>query len=383
MSDIASSARGDLILSNITKSYGDFTAVNDLSLVIPKGSFFALLGPSGCGKTTTLRMIAGLEEPTKGTIHLGTTDITDTKPYQRPINTVFQNYALFPHLSIFENIAFGLRRRGIKDVDDAVNKALELVELPHLAQRKPTQLSGGQQQRIALARAIVNRPALLLLDEPLGALDLKLRRQMQIELKWIQKEVGITFVHVTHDQEEAMTMADTIAVMNEGEIEQMGSPAELYDNPKTAFVANFLGQSNLIKGSITGSDGDNQVVDLFGQKISLQKNRSHAVDNTILAGIRPEKFRISRLETSTSGNILTGGKVEDVSYIGVSTQYQVLMPWGQELMVFEQNDDGVAPFSVGESVNISWEPIFTFALRGDDDAEAGTEVSPDEDLDEE
>ena len=383
MSDIASSARGDLILSNITKSYGDFTAVNDLSLVIPKGSFFALLGPSGCGKTTTLRMIAGLEEPTKGTIHLGTTDITDTKPYQRPINTVFQNYALFPHLSIFENIAFGLRRRGIKDVDDAVNKALELVELPHLAQRKPTQLSGGQQQRIALARAIVNRPALLLLDEPLGALDLKLRRQMQIELKWIQKEVGITFVHVTHDQEEAMTMADTIAVMNEGEIEQMGSPAELYDNPKTAFVANFLGQSNLIKGSITGSDGDNQIVDLFGQRISLQKNRSHAVDNSILAGIRPEKFRISRLETSTSGNILTGGKVEDVSYIGVSTQYQVLMPWGQELMVFEQNDDGVAPFSVGESVNISWEPIFTFALRGDDDAEAGTEVSPDEDLDEE
>jgi len=383
VSDIASSARGDLILSNITKSYGDFTAVNDLSLVIPKGSFFALLGPSGCGKTTTLRMLAGLEEPTKGTIHLGTTDITDTKPYQRPINTVFQNYALFPHLSIFENIAFGLRRRGIKDVDDAVNKALELVELPHLAQRKPTQLSGGQQQRIALARAIVNRPALLLLDEPLGALDLKLRRQMQIELKWIQKEVGITFVHVTHDQEEAMTMADTIAVMNEGEIEQMGSPAELYDNPKTAFVANFLGQSNLIKGSITGSDGDNQIVDLFGQKISLQKNRSHAVDNSILAGIRPEKFRISRLETSTSGNILTGGKVEDVSYIGVSTQYQVLMPWGQELMVFEQNDDGVAPFSVGESVNISWEPIFTFALRGDDDAEAGTEVSPDEDLDEE
>jgi spermidine/putrescine transport system ATP-binding protein len=383
VTDVASSARGDLKLSNITKSYGDFTAVNNLSLVIPEGSFFALLGPSGCGKTTTLRMIAGLEEPTKGTIHLGATDITDTKPYQRPINTVFQNYALFPHLSIFENIAFGLRRRGIKDVDDAVNKALELVELPHLSQRKPTQLSGGQQQRIALARAIVNRPALLLLDEPLGALDLKLRRQMQIELKWIQKEVGITFVHVTHDQEEAMTMADTIAVMNEGEIEQMGSPAELYDNPKTAFVANFLGQSNLIKGSITGSDGNNQIVDLFGQKISLQKDRSHAADNSILAGIRPEKFRISRLETSTSGNVLIGGKVEDVSYIGVSTQYQVLMPWGQELMVFEQNDDGVAPFSVGESVNISWEPIFTFALRGDDDAEAGTEVSPDEDLDEE
>jgi spermidine/putrescine transport system ATP-binding protein len=383
VADVASSARGDLKLLNITKTYGDFNAVNDLTLTIPEGSFFALLGPSGCGKTTTLRMIAGLEEPTHGTISLGSTEITHTKPYQRPINTVFQNYALFPHLTIFENIAFGLRRRGIKDVDDQVNKALALVELPHLAQRKPTQLSGGQQQRIALARAIVNRPALLLLDEPLGALDLKLRRQMQIELKWIQKEVGLTFVHVTHDQEEAMTMADTIAVMNEGEIEQMGSPAELYDNPETAFVANFLGQSNLIKGTITGNDGDKLVADVFGQKISLPKNRSHAVDNSIYAGIRPEKFRISRVETSVSGNILTGGKIEDVSYIGVSTQYQVAMPWGQELMVFEQNDDGVAPFNVGESVNISWEPIFTFGLRGDEDAEAGTEVNPDEEPDSE
>ena len=373
----------DLHLVNLTKSFGDFKAVDNLTLTIPAGSFFALLGPSGCGKTTTLRMVAGLEEPTHGSISLGATDITHTKPYQRPINTVFQNYALFPHLTIFENIAFGLRRRGIKDVDDQVNKALALVELPHLAQRKPTQLSGGQQQRIALARAIVNRPALLLLDEPLGALDLKLRRQMQIELKWMQKEVGLTFVHVTHDQEEAMTMADTIAVMNEGEIEQMGSPAELYDNPETAFVANFLGQSNLLKGTIVGQDGDNHVVDLHGQKIALAKKRSHAVDNSIYAGIRPEKFRISRLDTSVTGNVLTGGRIEDVSYIGVSTQYQVMMPWGQEVMVFEQNDDGVAPFNVGESVNISWEPIFTFGLRGDEDADAGTEVNPDEDLDSE
>ena len=382
MSFDASSARGDLILTRITKEYGDFKAVDDLTLTIPKGSFFALLGPSGCGKTTTLRMIAGLEEPTVGSIHLGETDITTTKPYQRPINTVFQNYALFPHLTIFENIAFGLRRRGIKDVDAEVNKVLNLVELPHLAGRKPTQLSGGQQQRIALARAIVNRPALLLLDEPLGALDLKLRRQMQIELKWIQKEVGLTFVHVTHDQEEAMTMADTIAVMNEGQIEQMGSPAELYDNPKTAFVANFLGQSNLIKGTISGNDGDLIVADLYGQKVSLPKHRSHAVDNSIYAGIRPEKFRISLLNTPVSGNVLSGGHIEDVSYIGVSTQYQVAMPWGQELIVFEQNDDGVAPFKKGDAVNISWEPIFTFALRGDEDVTAGSEVNP-EVLDEE
>jgi spermidine/putrescine transport system ATP-binding protein len=378
----ASSARGDLILTRITKEYGDFKAVDDLSLTIPKGSFFALLGPSGCGKTTTLRMIAGLEEPTIGSIHLGETDITVTKPYQRPINTVFQNYALFPHLTIFENIAFGLRRRGIKDVDAEVNKVLNLVELPHLAGRKPTQLSGGQQQRIALARAIVNRPALLLLDEPLGALDLKLRRQMQIELKWIQKEVGLTFVHVTHDQEEAMTMADTIAVMNEGKIEQMGSPADLYDNPETAFVANFLGQSNLIKGTIVGNDGDSIIADLYGQKISLPKNRSHAVDNSMYAGIRPEKFRISLVGTPVTGNVLTGGRIEDVSYIGVSTQYQVEMPWGQELMVFEQNDDGVAPFNKGDAVNISWAPVFTFALRGDEDITAGSEVNP-EDLDEE
>ena len=382
MSFDASSARGDLILTRITKEYGDFKAVDDLSLTIAKGSFFALLGPSGCGKTTTLRMIAGLEEPTVGSIHLGETDITTTKPYQRPINTVFQNYALFPHLTIFENIAFGLRRRGIRDVDAEVNKVLNLVELPHLAGRKPTQLSGGQQQRIALARAIVNRPALLLLDEPLGALDLKLRRQMQIELKWIQKEVGLTFVHVTHDQEEAMTMADTIAVMNEGQIEQMGSPAELYDNPKTAFVANFLGQSNLIKGTISGNDGDSIVADLYGQKVSLPKHRSHAVDNSIYAGIRPEKFRISLLNTPVSGNVLSGGHIEDVSYIGVSTQYQVAMPWGQELIVFEQNDDGVAPFKKGDAVNISWEPIFTFALRGDEDVTAGSEVNP-EVLDEE
>lgn len=378
----ANSARGDLQLTRLTKEYGDFKAVDDLTLTIPEGSFFALLGPSGCGKTTTLRMVAGLEEPTVGSIHLGSTDITTTKPYQRPINTVFQNYALFPHLTIFENIAFGLRRRGIKDVDAQVNKVLDLVELPHLATRKPTQLSGGQQQRIALARAIVNRPALLLLDEPLGALDLKLRRQMQIELKWIQKEVGLTFVHVTHDQEEAMTMADTIAVMNEGKIEQMGSPADLYDNPKTAFVANFLGQSNLIKGAVTGNDGESLIAELFGQKISLPKSRSHAVDSSIYAGIRPEKFRISRLDTPVTGNVLSGGQIEDVSYIGVSTQYQVKMPWGQELMVFEQNDDGVAPFDKGDAVNISWAPIFTFALRGDEDATAGSEVMPD-DLEEE
>jgi spermidine/putrescine transport system ATP-binding protein len=375
--DASTSAHGDLTLKNLTKSFGEFVAVDDLNLVIPEGSFFALLGPSGCGKTTTLRMVAGLEEPSSGSIKIGNVDITYEKPYRRPVNTVFQNYALFPHLSIYENVAFGLRRRGVKDVDGQVQKALELVELTHLSSRKPNQLSGGQQQRIALARAIVNRPALLLLDEPLGALDLKLRRAMQIELKWIQTEVGITFVHVTHDQEEAMTMADTIAVMNEGKIEQMGSPADLYDNPRTSFVANFLGQSNLIKGSIIDGSGSEKVVDIFGSKIALPTSRNHAHDASVLLGIRPEKIRIAPASTVMSGNILHGGVVSDASYIGVSTQYQVEMPWGQELMVFEQNDDGTPPLAKGDQVVISWEPIFTFGLPGDQDANAGSEANPD------
>ena len=374
MADASSSSHGDLKLTRVTKAFGEFTAVDDLTLTIPEGSFFALLGPSGCGKTTTLRMIAGLEEPTAGSIYIGETDITTKKPYQRPVNTVFQNYALFPHLSIFENVAFGLRRRGVKDVKEQVDKVLKLVELPHLAERKPTQLSGGQQQRIALARAIVNRPALLLLDEPLGALDLKLRRQMQIELKWIQTEVGLTFVHVTHDQEEAMTMADTIAVMNEGRIEQMGSPAELYESPRTAFVANFLGQSNLIRGAVASSDGDSVVVEVHGQKISLPKSRNRAKGTSILVGIRPEKIRIGLPNDALTGNSLSGGIVSDVSFVGVSTQYVVEMPWKQDLMVFEQNDGGTPTLRSGDPVSLSWNAPFTFGLDGSEDVNAGSEV---------
>mgnify|MGYP003336458193 FL=1 len=377
MADL-SAIKGDLKLTNLTKTFGDFTAVDDLSLTIPEGSFFALLGPSGCGKTTTLRMIAGLDEPTKGSISIGATDITNTRPYQRPVNTVFQNYALFPHLSIFENVAFGMRRRGIKDVKQEVERVLKLVELPHLAERKPAQLSGGQQQRIALARAIVNKPALLLLDEPLGALDLKLRRQMQIELKWIQTQVGLTFVHVTHDQEEAMTMADTIAVMNEGRIEQMGTPEDLYESPKTSFVANFLGQSNLVRGQIVDSDGENNVVEVGGQKIALPKNRTFTNSKSVLFGIRPEKIDIDLENEPGNGNILRGGKVVDVSFVGVSTQYQVEMPWGQELMVFEQNDGTTPMLELGDLVRLQWMPKFTFGLDGAQDADAGSEVNPEE-----
>src|SRR4051794_38933202 len=254
----------DLELVGITKRFPGFTAVDELNLTIPAGSFFALLGPSGCGKTTTLRLVGGLEEPTAGRVLIGGEDGTNTKPHQRPGNTVFQSYALFPHMTVLANVEFGLRRRGVSDSQVRALEALRLVELEHLAGRRPNQLSGGQQQRVALARAVVNRPALLLLDEPLGALDLKLRRQMQLELKNIQSEVGLTFVHVTHDQEEAMTMADTVAVMNKGAIEQMGAPEELYELPKTAFVANFLGQSNLFTGEVSSETSTSIGVEVGG-----------------------------------------------------------------------------------------------------------------------
>jgi len=246
----------DIRLTDVTKRFDDVVAVDDLSLEVERGSFFALLGPSGCGKTTTLRMIGGFEEPTAGTIYLGDRAVTGLPSYKRDVNTVFQSYALFPHLSIRDNVGFGLRRKGVRGVElkRRVGEALELVDLAGMERRKPRQLSGGQQQRIALARALVNRPRVLLLDEPLGALDLKLRKQMQLELKGIQHEVEITFVHVTHDQEEAMTMADRIAVMNKGRIEQLGAPSELYETPRTSFVANFLGVSNLLSGTAACGD---------------------------------------------------------------------------------------------------------------------------------
>ena len=244
-------------LSDVVKQFGDVVAVDHIDLEVEDAEFFSLLGPSGCGKTTTLRMIGGFEEPTSGLIELHGEDVTWLPPYRRNVNTVFQNYALFPHLTIYENVAFGLRRKGVKDseVKTRVREMLALVELPGFESRKPTQISGGQAQRVALARALINRPAVLLLDEPLGALDLKLRKQMQVELKRIQQEVGITFIYVTHDQEEAMTMSDRIAVMNRGRYEQLGDPESLYERPVTPFVAGFLGVSNLFPGTVQGKDG--------------------------------------------------------------------------------------------------------------------------------
>ncbi len=367
----------DLHLRNLTKKFGDMAAVDDLTLTIPAGSFFALLGASGCGKTTTLRMVAGLEDPTAGTIHIGEKDITALRAFERPVNTVFQSYALFPHLDIFENVAFGLRRRKIKDVTATVEKMLDLVELGPLARRKPTQLSGGQQQRVAVARALINEPDVLLLDEPLGALDLKLRRQMQIELKRIQVDVGTTFVHVTHDQEEAMTMADTVAVMNKGRIEQMGHPADIYELPRTVFVANFLGQSNLIEGERTGTSGDDVLVESHGQTFAIPADRFFAEGSGAIVGVRPEKLTIvdevDADRIPENHNRITG-RVTDVSYTGVSTQYLVETDWRHELTVFEQNVVVGDRSDVGDRVILHWAPSHTFGLDVSGGATVGVDT---------
>ncbi|MEW2286284.1 ABC transporter ATP-binding protein [Streptomyces sp. NPDC047841] len=370
---------GDVRLSGISKTYDNgFTAVHPLDLVVPQGSFFALLGASGCGKTTTLRMIAGLEEPTTGTVRLGDQDVTRLPPYKRPVNTVFQSYALFPHLDIFENVAFGLRRRGIKSVKKQVEDMLELVQLGEQARKKPHQLSGGQQQRVAVARALINHPKVLLLDEPLGALDLKLRRQMQLELKRIQTEVGITFVHVTHDQEEAMTMADTVAVMNGGRVEQLGSPADLYENPRSTFVANFLGTSNLIEAEVDTKNGDDIVLKAGGGKLVLPEARCSApttAGGKVLVGIRPEK--ISLTHADDAGEIPAGrnrltGTIADASFIGVSTQYVIDSPVCDELAVYVQNIERDGRLVPGADVVLHWSPAHTFGLDAAQSLLAGT-----------
>jgi spermidine/putrescine transport system ATP-binding protein len=288
---------------------------------------------------------------------------------------VFQSYALFPHLDVLDNVAFGLRRRRERDAVRRAQEALDLVEMRHLEHRRPGQLSGGQQQRVALARAIVNRPAVLLLDEPLGALDLKLRRQMQVELKRIQTEVGLTFIHVTHDQEEAMTMADTVAVMNAGRIEQMGAPEELYELPRTAFVANFLGQSNLVPGTVTGRDGGHLTVDVLGRTLALPADRATDTDGRVVLGVRPEKVHLvtGPEDVPLSTNLLGPGRVVDVSFCGVSTQFLVDVPGAGRLSVFSQNLDPARNARPGDEVQLAWAVQHTFGLRGDEDTHAGLE----------
>ena len=351
---MSSAAIADVRLENVVKRFDGAPAVAGISLDVPPGSFFALLGPSGCGKTTTLRMIGGFEEPNEGRIFLGDRDVVGLPPYKRDVNTVFQSYALFPHMSIEGNVVFGLERKGVQkgERDGRVAEVLDLVGLAGFAKRKPRQLSGGQQQRVALARALVNHPRVLLLDEPLGALDLKLRKHMQLELKRIQSEVGITFVHVTHDQEEAMTMADAIAVMNHGRIEQLGPPQELYERPATAFVAGFLGISNLLPGTVEGPDA------VRLESGEIVRATVGACDGDVAAGVRPEKIALG----PGGGENELAGTVSETAFIGVGTQLVVQTGAGV-VQVFAQNiGSGTDLPGRGSPVTLSWNREATFVV---------------------
>jgi len=356
-------------LEHVTKIFEDTPAVDDLNLEIYEGEFFSLLGPSGCGKTTSLRMLGGFEEPTSGRILLGGRDVTYQAPYHRDVNTVFQSYALFPHLNVFENVAFGLRRRHLDkaEVVRRVGSLLEIVDLPNYEKRRASQLSGGQQQRVALARALVNEPKLLLLDEPMSALDAKLRRQMQIELKRIQTQVGITFLYVTHDQEEAMTMSDRLAVMHSGKIEGIGSPRDVYDSPSTEFVATFLGASNLLTGEISGTQGVFTTVTLDdASTLSVPSDRVPALNGAthVKVGVRPEKISIGPNDASVrTGHNALRGQVLVSTFTGVGNQYLVDTVSGVQVTVYAQNiGQELAPRS-GENVTLTWPVEHTFAVR--------------------
>jgi spermidine/putrescine transport system ATP-binding protein len=379
---------GDAAGRRVAKSVGAepgsvVVAVDHIDLEVHDGEFFSLLGPSGCGKTTTLRMIGGFEQPTSGRIELAGQDVTWLPPYKRNVNTVFQNYALFPHLTVYENVAFGLRRKKVadRDVKSRVSEMLDLVELPGYERRKPGQLSGGQAQRVALARALVNKPAVLLLDEPLGALDLKLRKQMQVELKRIQKEVGITFVYVTHDQEEAMTMSDRIAVMNRGHYEQLGDPEALYERPQTRFVAGFLGVSNLLPAMPDGtSDGYAGYKLADGTVVRVPRAIVEGHSGAVAIGVRPEKIRLSEPGSEVAGTLnRLSGVISDASYLGVSTQYMVALPDGHHVTVYEQNVERATKAELwtrGEQVQLAWQPEHSFVV-----SDGGSQASPEaEDL---
>ncbi len=358
----------DVRLDRVSKLFGDAAAVDDLSLDIQEGEFFSMLGPSGCGKTTTLRMIGGFEEPTYGTVYLGGRDVTTLPPYKRDVNTVFQSYALFPHLNVYENIAFGLRRKKVDkgDIDKRVRDAMTLVDLIGFESRKPPQMSGGQQQRVALARALVNHPKVLLLDEPLGALDMKLRKQMQLELKAIQQEVGITFIYVTHDQEEAMTMSDRLAVMRHGKIDQIGPPEAVYETPATEFVAGFLGASNMLDGEVKETNNGRTTIALStGGTVTTNTSGVPAGISTVRVGVRPEKITIVPDDGNAPAdrNTVTG-LLRMSTYIGVNYQYKVEGPGGHELTVYVQNLGGEGSQPVpGQRVRLEWLPEHTFVVE--------------------
>jgi spermidine/putrescine transport system ATP-binding protein len=339
-------------LSGVTKRFGEFVAVDGLTLEIREGEFFSLLGPSGCGKTTTLRMIAGFEEPTEGEISVAGEPMRGVPPYRRPVNTVFQSYAVFPHMNVFDNVAFGLRRAGVKgdDLRQRVTEACAMVQLEGFEKRKPNALSGGQQQRVALARALVNRPKVLLLDEPLGALDLKLRKEMQLELKSLQHEVGITFIYVTHDQEEALTMSDRIAVMDSGVARQVADPTTLYELPHDSFVANFIGQINMFSGRVESVDGDRVTLRTSDEvKIEAIKQEGVEVGAEAHAAVRPEKVRFG-----TEGDNVLPVEIRQVVYLGVSTQYIAERHGGGKIVLYQQNAHDTASPAEGEEVSVAW-----------------------------
>ncbi|MEV4323843.1 ABC transporter ATP-binding protein [Microbispora rosea] len=357
-------------LDHVVKEYvshGEVVrAVKGVSLAIAEGEFFSLLGPSGCGKTTSMRMIAGFEDPTQGVVRLHGEDVTSVPPNKRDINMVFQSYALFPHMNVWDNVAFGLKRKKVPDaeVKRRVGEILEVVDLVGREKRRPKEMSGGQQQRVALARALVNRPRALLLDEPLGALDLKLRQAMQIELKRIQREVGITFVYVTHDQSEALTMSDRIAVMNDGLVEQLAEPREIYERPASKFVAGFIGTSNLLSGTVQQITGDTAVLALgASDRILVPADGALAAGASVDLTVRPEKIKIAKDQPEGDLSVVRG-TVSEVVYLGTYNSYVVRLGDGAEITVFEQNaNDSTITAERGDAVWLSWQPWHSYALR--------------------
>jgi len=351
-------------------SHGDIVAaVAGVDLEIKQGEFFSMLGPSGCGKTTTMRMIAGFEDPTRGSVLLHGRDVTDVPANKRDVNMVFQSYALFPHMSVADNVSFGLEQRRVPkpEIRSRVADILEIVGLSGRERRRPKELSGGQQQRVALARALVNRPSALLLDEPLGALDLKLRQAMQVELKRIQREVGITFVYVTHDQGEALTMSDRIAVMNEGRIEHLGSPRDIYEYPATKFVAGFIGTSNLLSGTATRVDSQQAVIEIAPDERLVVPIRAAgpaiSTGSMVELTVRPEKIALSVTAPATPNGNVIRGTVTEVVYLGTATNYNITTSTGAEVVVFTQNASSAEDIAVrGDAVWLSWEPQHSYAI---------------------
>ncbi len=336
----------------LTKRFGDVVAVRSLDLDIADGEFFALLGPSGCGKTTTLRMIAGLDFPTEGSLKIFGDEVGTLPPNKRPVNTVFQNYALFPHMSVLDNVGFGLKMQKVSKAEilGRSSEALAMVKLGHLSTRRPSQLSGGQQQRVALARALVNRPKVLLLDEPLGALDLKLRQDMQAELKTLQRELGITFIFVTHDQEEALTMADRIGIMHDGDLLQVGSPEEIYERPTNRFVADFIGQTNLLEGTV---EDDKTVCLANGTRVPIPTD--YPAGTAIAVSLRPERATVHDRGESPADRTSVDGKVKSVTYLGNAVVYRIQLDW----MVIEsrqENRPSMRRYSPGDELSVSWNP---------------------------